>query len=67
MTAVLSHQTVLLREAVEALTIKPAGVHVDGTFGRAGTAGPFSNNWGRTGGSSPLTAIRRPSRRASNE
>ncbi len=36
MTAALSHQTVLLREAVEALTIKPAGVYVDGTFGRGG-------------------------------
>ncbi|MFT3849199.1 MAG: 16S rRNA (cytosine(1402)-N(4))-methyltransferase RsmH [Propionivibrio sp.] len=36
MTAVLSHQTVLLREAVEALVIKPAGVYVDGTFGRGG-------------------------------
>jgi 16S rRNA (cytosine1402-N4)-methyltransferase len=35
-TAALSHQTVLLREAVEALTIKPAGVYVDGTFGRGG-------------------------------
>ena len=36
MTAALSHQTVLLREAVEALTIKPAGIYVDGTFGRGG-------------------------------
>ena len=36
MTAALSHQTVLLREAVDALTIKPAGVYVDGTFGRGG-------------------------------
>ena len=36
MTAVLSHQTVLLREAVEALAIKPSGVYVDGTFGRGG-------------------------------
>jgi len=35
-TAALSHQTVLLREAVDALTIKPAGVYVDGTFGRGG-------------------------------
>jgi 16S rRNA (cytosine1402-N4)-methyltransferase len=35
-TAALSHQTVLLREAVEALAIKPAGVYVDGTFGRGG-------------------------------
>jgi 16S rRNA (cytosine1402-N4)-methyltransferase len=30
------HQTVLLREAVEALEIKPAGTYVDGTFGRGG-------------------------------
>ena len=36
MTAALSHQTVLLREAVEALSIKPAGIYVDGTFGRGG-------------------------------
>jgi 16S rRNA (cytosine1402-N4)-methyltransferase len=32
----LQHQTVLLREAVEALDIKPAGIYVDGTFGRGG-------------------------------
>ena len=36
MSAALVHQTVLLREAVDALTIKPAGVYVDGTFGRGG-------------------------------
>ena len=36
MTGPLTHQTVLLREAVDALTIKPAGVYVDGTFGRGG-------------------------------
>ena len=30
------HQTVLLREAVEALEVKPSGVYVDGTFGRGG-------------------------------
>jgi 16S rRNA (cytosine1402-N4)-methyltransferase len=30
------HQTVLLREAVEALEIKPSGTYVDGTFGRGG-------------------------------
>jgi len=35
-TAALLHQTVLLREAVEALAIKPAGTYVDGTFGRGG-------------------------------
>ena len=32
----MSHITVLLNEAVEALAIKPAGVYVDGTFGRGG-------------------------------
>ncbi len=32
------HTTVLLSEAVEALVTKPAGVYVDGTFGRGGHA-----------------------------
>jgi len=32
----LSHTTVLLNEAVEALAIKPDGIYVDGTFGRGG-------------------------------
>jgi 16S rRNA (cytosine1402-N4)-methyltransferase len=31
-----SHTTVLLTEAVEALVTQPAGVYVDGTFGRGG-------------------------------
>lgn len=30
------HQTVLLREAVDALVTAPSGVYVDGTFGRGG-------------------------------
>ncbi len=30
------HQTVLLREAVEALVTRPDGFYVDGTFGRGG-------------------------------
>ena len=30
------HITVLLDEAVDALAIKPAGIYVDGTFGRGG-------------------------------
>ena len=30
------HQTVLLREAVEALVTEPSGIYVDGTFGRGG-------------------------------
>ncbi len=32
------HRTVLLTEAVEALVTRPAGVYVDGTFGRGGHA-----------------------------
>ena len=36
MTDVLSHQSVLLTEAIEALAIKPEGVYLDGTFGRGG-------------------------------
>ena len=36
MSAGLSHTTVLLHEAVEALQIKPQGIYVDGTFGRGG-------------------------------
>ena len=38
MSAALVHQTVLLREAVEALAVKPSGFYVDGTFGRGGHA-----------------------------
>jgi len=34
--APLVHQSVLLREAVEALAVKPAGIYVDATFGRGG-------------------------------
>ena len=36
MSVASQHQSVLLREAVEALDIKPAGTYVDGTFGRGG-------------------------------
>jgi len=35
-TPKLLHETVLLREAIEALQIKPDGVYVDCTFGRGG-------------------------------
>ena len=38
MSATLEHRTVLLREAVEALAVKPSGIYVDGTFGRGGHA-----------------------------
>jgi len=34
--APLVHQSVLLREAVEALAVKPEGIYVDATFGRGG-------------------------------
>ncbi len=36
MSAQDSHQTVLLREAVDALAMRPDGVYVDATFGRGG-------------------------------
>ena len=36
MSVALSHETVLLNEAVEALAIKPDGIYVDCTFGRGG-------------------------------
>ena len=32
----LIHKPVLLRESIEALNIRPDGVYVDGTLGRAG-------------------------------
>ena len=36
MSVALLHQTVLLQEAVEALSVNSSGVYVDGTFGRGG-------------------------------
>ena len=36
MTVPSLHRTVLLKEAVDALAIKPSGAYVDGTFGRGG-------------------------------
>ena len=36
MNSALPHRTVLLQEAVEALSVKPSGVYVDATFGRGG-------------------------------
>ncbi len=32
----LSHKSVLLHECLEALTIRPDGIYLDGTLGRAG-------------------------------
>ena len=36
MSSPAQHLTVLLREAVDALDVKPSGTYVDGTFGRGG-------------------------------
>ena len=36
MNEALTHRTVLLAEAVDALTVKPSGIYVDCTFGRGG-------------------------------
>jgi len=36
MSVGLSHDTVLLHEAIESLQVKPDGIYVDGTFGRGG-------------------------------
>ena len=35
-SSLAQHRTVLLREAVDALEVKPSGIYVDGTFGRGG-------------------------------
>ena len=44
-----AHTTVLLREAVDALAIKPDGVYVDGTFGRGGHARAILERLGTNG------------------
>ena len=43
------HQTVLLREAVEALEIKSSGIYVDGTFGRGGHTRAILDRLGASG------------------
>ena len=44
-----AHITVLLREAVDALAIKPDGVYVDGTFGRGGHSRAILERLGANG------------------
>ena len=44
-----THVSVLLAEAVEALTIIPDGIYVDGTFGRGGHARAILNQLGPHG------------------
>lgn len=45
----LTHVTVLLQEAVEALAIKPDGIYVDATFGRGGHSRAILAKLGPTG------------------
>ncbi len=45
----LTHETVLLDEAVEALAIKPDGIYVDGTFGRGGHSAQILKRLGPQG------------------
>ncbi len=45
----LSHTTVLLSEAVDALSIKPAGIYVDCTFGRGGHSARILEQLGAEG------------------
>ena len=44
-----THQTVLLNEAVDALSIRSDGIYVDGTFGRGGHSKKILMNLGPTG------------------
>ena len=44
-----SHQPVLFREVLDALQVKPAGVYVDGTFGRGGHAAAILKCLGDSG------------------
>jgi len=45
----LSHETVLLPEAVAALQVQPHGIYVDGTFGRGGHSRLILQNLGEGG------------------
>jgi len=45
----LTHYSVLLREAVEGLAIKPDGIYIDGTFGRGGHSAEILKQLGPEG------------------
>ncbi len=49
MSASLTHVTVLLEEAIEALAVKADGVYIDGTFGRGGHSRLLLSKLGPTG------------------
>ena len=44
-----SHQPVLLHEAIDALSIKPSGIYLDGTFGRGGHSAEIVEQLNDTG------------------
>lgn len=44
-----AHQPVLLREALDALSVRPDGIYVDGTFGRGGHSRAILERLGPTG------------------
>ncbi len=48
-TASSSHQPVLLREAIDALSIQPHGVYIDATFGRGGHSHLILSKLNKTG------------------
>lgn len=49
MSGAALHQTVLLREAVDALSVKPSGTYIDGTFGRGGHSSAILEQLGPNG------------------
>ena len=49
MSGGLTHTTVLLNEAVDALAIRPDGIYVDGTFGRGGHSARILERLGSSG------------------
>lgn len=49
MTEIFTHQPVLLKEAVDALSIKADGIYIDGTFGRGGHSALILSQLGESG------------------
>ncbi len=45
----MAHKAVLLDEALAALSIQPAGIYIDGTFGRGGHSGAILQQLGSSG------------------
>jgi len=44
-----NHYSVLLKESIDGLNIKPDGIYIDGTFGRGGHSGAILNELGPNG------------------